>query len=142
MPYEDPENVESLIEQLKASPTVRDALNVMKNVFPDWWNGQTLDSYSVDYPTLTCNWMGVTTNLKCKPTVIMLVENVELDDNHIFTRSMCELLINAGFSVKRNIDYVACLKCKNAIPSKELHAEMKTNNVVVPNQWSHSCISC
>ena len=141
--YEDPNNVEDIIEEIKSLPTLGDIKPLVDKYFPGWIIG-TLDGYSKDYMFLENNWRTVCNMMNIKPLKIMIVDsNIVLDSSHKLISLFSEILTKSGFCVRSKNHLLPCKKCGRALPQPEFYDVLKTNNnFKIPRIWSTVCENC
>lgn len=142
MSYNDPPNVDSIIEEIKQLPTLGDIKPLLDKYFPDWIVG-SIDEYSKDYLVLEKNWKHVCGKLKVKPANIIIVNaNIVLDDNHKLISLFSEILTKTGFCVRSKNHLFPCKKCGRALPQPEFYDILKNNYANIPGKWSVVCENC
>jgi hypothetical protein len=139
--YIDPENVDAIIKRLKCLPTMGEVKNLVDEVFPNWIVS-VLPSYSSDYQTLLVNWSKICSEVKVKPAQVIIVDFLAQSDKHKLICTFAECFTRAGFSVRRNTEFIPCQKCKKAIPSEQAWNIMKNKGDKVPEIWSTKCSIC
>jgi hypothetical protein len=137
--YFDPENYESIVEEIKNAPTLKEIKGIVDRLYPDWIVC-LLDGFSKDYPHLDKNWKKVSIQMKVSQTKVMIVRNFEHgNDNMKLINMFCEIFTKSGFSVKKQSDYIPCEDCNYAMPVPELHERFKIARFTVPEVWSSKC---
>jgi hypothetical protein len=137
--YEDPENYESILEEIKNAPTLREVHDIVKRVYPDWIVC-LLDGFSKDYQHLDKNWRKVCVQMKVRPTKVMIVNNFEHNnDNMKLVNIFCEIFTKSGFSVKKSSEYIPCVNCQYAIPVPEVYDRFKNSRFSIPDKWKDVC---
>jgi len=140
--YSDPPNMQDIVEELKGLPTMGEVNILIKRVFPEW-QVANLDGYCGFYPHLTTNWDTICNKIGVKSTQVLIVRELAFDDDHILLRNFVECLTRSGFSVKRMVDYVPCVKCDRiAVPTPQIHSIMKEKGVSVPDRNIPTCKAC
>jgi hypothetical protein len=140
--YQDPENVDEIIDEIKKLPTIGDIKPIVDKYFPKWIIG-TIYDYSEDYPTLRSNWHTVCNMMKVKPTQIMVVDSdLVFDTNHKLIVLLSEILTRSGFCVRSKNHIFSCKNCGKGIPQSTVYDLLKSKNIKVPNVWSTICEKC
>ena len=141
--YQDPENVDEIIEELKRSKNIESVVDLIKRVYPTWIL-YYLRKYSEDYPHLQSNWEFYCTKEKVRPAHIMIVEEFLRDDKHKLIGVFAELFTICGFIVRSPKDIYPCDNCDCALPSPERFSQMKNSGTIKLNilEWSPKCSKC
>lgn len=140
--YKDPENIDSILDEIKKAPTLGDIKILIDKYYPNWII-DVIEKYSLDYPNLNSNWMTVCKKCNTTPKKILIVCQICLiDKEHVLLNTFCELLTRSGFCVRKYDDFVKCKKCSRAIPCIELYNVLKNNGNKVPECWSEVCTEC
>lgn len=132
--YIDPENIEELKQELSEKRTLKDVLEFVNTIFPDWVI-DFVDKYSDKYPFLTKNWYKTCENAKVNPTQIMIVDKVDFTDGHNLLKIFGELFTMSGFSVRSREQLVLCPKCGDLFPTSEIHTLFREAGENVPDVW-------
>jgi hypothetical protein len=142
MSFSDPVNFNEYIERIKKSPTSKEVLDVILEVFPTWID-LVLDGYSVDYSFLGRNWVAVCDKLKVEPKKIVLVKHLEFDEQHLLINTFAELMTYLGFCVRRTSEFAPCHVCGLAVPTIALFSKLREMRPVdVPLEWNSTCSAC
>lgn len=139
--YNDPPNVDEILEKIRTLPTIGDIKKLTDEYFPDWIV-TVMDDYSDDYPHLRKNWHAICQMAKIKPTQIMIVEDILRGENNKLIRAFAECFTYSGFVVRRKAEFFPCDVCGKAIPSISLWQYMKDKNMNVPENWFVTCQKC
>ena len=141
--YQDPENVDEIIEELKRSKNIESVVDLIKRVYPTWIL-YYLRKYSEDYPHLQSNWEFYCTKEKVRPAHIMIVGEFLRDDKHKLIGVFAELFTICGFIVRSPKDIYPCDNCDCALPSPERFSQMKNSGTIKLNilEWSPKCTKC
>jgi hypothetical protein len=140
--YNNPDNSDEISIKIRNTPTIGGVKKLVDEVFPDWFV-TTLDSYSIDYPYLQSNWIKCCDKIGCPTAQIMIVQETELGDNHTLIREFAECFSSAGFSVRRQMEFIPCSVCIAALPSIMMYDYMKENQMkVVDSGWADKCVNC
>ena len=140
--YKDPKNTEEITGKLLDSKTHVDVLTVIMDTFPGWVIGLS-QKYSEDYRHLQQNWLQVCDKIGTKPTGIVIVDFIDFkNDDYKLLSTFCELMTQSGYCVRRKEEFVACTKCKSAIPTMSIWKKMKGRGLDVPSSWSKKCRKC
>jgi len=142
MVYEDPENAQEIMEELKKCPTVNDVVNLLDKTFPEIIVIY-LENFCSLYPHLSNNWSIMCEKLKTPRTEIMIVKDLFFDDDHKLLGHFMNCLTMSGFMVRSMKDFVPCVVCKKiAVPGPHIHQTMKEKGVPVPNESKPVCGCC
>lgn len=147
--FTDPSNVIEILEQICKLPTLGDIQPLLIKTFPTWIIG-SMSGYSLDYPTLNDNWVEICQKMNIKPTEILLVEDLFLQDaslpaehqTHKLVNTFAEILTRSGFVIRRKCDLFPCNNCGRAIPQSHIYDLMKKQGLQVPEVWSTFCSTC
>src|SRR5690242_5338935 len=126
--YSDPPNTDELLKVLSSLTSDEEIITSINNLYPGWIKN-TYTSYSDDYPHLTENWNKLALHLGVSPQKILAVEILALD---IVLRSnqevkvkllseASEILTRKGYTVRREEEFLGCIFCGKAIPSKGVY---------------------
>ena len=97
--YQDPENIDEIIEELKRSKTIENVVDLINRVYPTWIL-YYLRKYSEDYPHLQSNWENYCNEQKVRPAHIMIINEFLIDKNHTLIGVFAELFTICGFIVR------------------------------------------
>lgn len=139
--FRDPANSSEILDSLKELKTLSDVIDKINETFPTWILGN-LPKYSDDYSHLTRNWTIVCNKASTTPKDIIIVQYMIFDESHGIIRLFAEILTSFGFCVRRVHEIGKCSVCDNGIPTVELWKLMKSNNLVVPDEWKSHCRNC
>ena len=140
--FQDPENVDEIVEQVKNCSTHDDIVTLINKTFPGWIMGWP-KRYCVDYPHFQNNWEFVCKKSNCNPLSVIIVDTIVFDNpNFKLVRLFCELLTVFGHSVRRKDEFIGCKLCGNAIPVERIYYELIQRKVDVPNCWMVKCKDC
>ena len=139
MSYQDPENLEEIMDKIKNTPTIGGIKDLMEEIFSGLFI-TTMDSFCEDYPELNKNWEKVCKKAKTTTKHIIILDDYTDDCNLV--NIFAECFTTVGFAVRRKSEFIPCEKCLKAIPAKSLHTFFKEKGVAVPEIWSQQCISC
>lgn len=139
--YKDPSNNLEILEKLKNLPTILDIKLYIDELYPEWCI-TFMENYSSDYPHLIKNWEHLCSQLKVKPTQIMIVDKISFDDSHSIISHIAECYTKLGFCVRTKNDYFPCSICNKAIPTYKIWKLFKDKNLPVPKEWSMNCTNC
>lgn len=140
--YKDPENIDSLLEQMKKIETFDGIIKLTKNTFPTWILG-FIDEFSDDYPHIQKGWVNTCKKIGLKRNKIVIVDDIVFDKNHTFILALAECFTRAGFMVRRKSEYVLCKVCKKAVPSYSSWEVMRDNSIPnIPTTWNDTCSQC
>lgn len=140
MNYQDPENIDEIMERLKTLPTLKEVKELIEEIFPNWMVA-FIPRYSYDYEFFQKNWFKICQIGNISPTEILIIDDMIFDENHYLIRTFAELLSRSGFSVRRKQEFFPCYKCGLALPTKDLY-NMIEERSVVPDVWSSKCKNC
>jgi hypothetical protein len=141
MQYEDPENVQDIIKQIFTLKTIKEINDLFLSVFPTFIIN-VLNNYSKDYPHFENNWKGMCLTLNIKPALIILIDDYEENEKHILVKTFLELLTQAGFIVRKNIEFIPCSICNAVLPNENIYNKLKELNIKVPEKWDTKCSTC
>ena len=141
--YQDPKNVDEIIENLKTLETLKDILDLIDKIYPTWIL-YYLKKYSTDYPHLQRNWEFSCKQKKIKPAQIIIVDYFQYDDNHKLLNVFSEIFTLSGFIVRSDKDIIPCSNCDSALLSLERFNQMIESKDVKLNinEWSSKCSKC
>ena len=142
-PYTDPASTPEILQELRNLPTIGGVKELIDKTFPGWMIA-ALDGYCSDYPHLSRNWSTICDAACVGKTQILIVEDLCFDETHTLIRSFAECLTAAGFSIRRQKEFIPCQSCNIiAVPSPETHEFFKGKaSVVQPDKWEPVCASC
>jgi len=140
--YQDPDNKEEILNDLKNCPTLGHVNELINKVFPDWQVG-AFSGFCSGYPHLNNNWHGLCARVGVKPTEVLAVRELNFEEDHIVLRTFVECLTRAGFAVRKMTDYVPCSVCSTiAVPTPSIHEVMKEKGITVPDNNVPTCMKC
>jgi hypothetical protein len=140
--FKDPTNKEEILAELRELKTMGKVHDLIKRSFPGWIIG-TLSQFCDGYPHLNYNWGVLCKKIGVKPTQIVIVRKLSLDNDHELLRNFVECLIRSGFAVRSMIDYVPCVKCTVvAIPTPPVYSVMKEKGLKIPETSTMVCKNC
>ena len=139
--YNNPSNIDEIMEELKICKTLGDVKALTEKVFPDWFV-TTLPRFCNDYPHFQKNWELVCQKIGVKPTQIMIVEEVEQGPNYTLIQNFAECFTRAGFVVRKQMEFIPCSKCGAAVPTQLVYKQLQEKIITVPPRWSETCSSC
>lgn len=140
--YTNPANVDSIIEELKATETHDGVVKLIDRTFQGWILGWPR-RYCVDYPHFQNNWRYVCEKAGTKPLHVVVVDFLDFDKpEYSLLRMFAELLTVFGHSVRRKEEFLGCPHCGDAIPNKVLYDELVKRGVTTPAVWSTKCSTC
>ena len=140
--YKDPSNTEEIIKDLKEMETMGDVYKLIKQTFPDWIV-TTMPSFCNGYPHLNHNWFVLCKRIGVKPSQIVIVRELSMNDECKLLKTFIECLTRSGFSVRSMTDYIPCIKCEIvAVPTPQVHNVMKSKNLEIPDVNTMVCHDC
>jgi hypothetical protein len=145
--YSDPENYQTIIEELKNCEKHNDVLKLIDTVYP-LWIVKWCPKFSDDYPSFTHNWNFISKKIGTKPLNVILVDYIHTDntDKNVYTYKLlgffCEILTAFGHCVRRKEEFTECTKCKSAVPSFIIYEQLKERHIEIPKKWSFKCSIC
>lgn len=140
--YQDPENVEELIERIKECETHDKVVDLINEIFPGWILGWP-KRYCADYPHLQNNWEFVCKKSGTKTLSVIIVDQIIFDDpKHSLIKLFCELLTVFGHSVRRKEEFIACKICGDAIPTQIVYNQFCERKISVPSCFMVKCQNC
>ena len=131
--YQDPENTVDIMLQIKNAPTMGDVKNLMDKIFPGLFI-TVLEKFSDDYPHLNQNWKKLCDSVPTTPKQIIILDNYS--DDCTLIKTFAECFTNAGFAVRRKVEYIPCPKTVKAVPSESIYRLFKEKGFIVPEKWS------
>jgi len=132
--YLDPQNIEEIKSQLSEKKTMKDILELVNEIYPDWII-TFADKFSTNYPSLTVNWVKTCEKMGSRPAQIMIVDDIIFDDDHKLLQLFGDVFTKTGFSVKSKNHFIPCGRCKSAYPTLSIHQLLKESDNVVPAEW-------
>lgn len=140
--YSDPDNINVIIEKLKASQTHFDARKIIEQTYPDWFI-HTTGEYSKDYPHFKKNWKIICDRSGVTPKSIVLVDFLIFNsDKHKLVSEFSERMTKEGYCVRRKEEFISCSNCGAAIPSKLIWKKLTELKIPAPRVWSERCQRC
>jgi hypothetical protein len=140
--YQDPQNVDQIITQVKECETHDEVLTLINEIFPNWIIGCP-KRFCIDYPHFQYNWEYVSKKSGCKTLNIIIVDEIVFDNpKYSLIRLFCELLTVFGHSVRRKEEFIGCKVCGDAIPSQYIHNQLVERHISTPASWMLKCQKC
>ena len=141
--YQDPENIDEIIEELKRSKTIENVVDLINRVYPTLIL-YYLRKYSEDYPHLQSNWENYCNEQKVRPAHIMIVNEFLVDETHKLIGVFAELFTICGFMVRTPKDIYPCDNCDCALPTLQKFIKMKNSKTIKLSidLWSSKCSKC
>jgi len=140
--YTDPENVDTIIDNLKNCENHDQVITLIKKTFPTWIIGWP-KRYCTDYPHFQNNWKFVCNKTKCNQLSIIIVDSVNFEEtSNKLVNMFSELLTVFGHSVRRKEEFVGCKICGDAIPNQNIYNQLVERSITVPNCWMLKCTNC
>ena len=141
--YNDPENLDKIVDKLKTIPTMKGIIDLVHEVYPGWIL-YYLKKYSHDYPHLQANWEFSCKEKKVHPAQIIVVDYFKYTDENKLLNIFSEIFTLSGFIVRSKDDIIPCEKCDRAIPTLSRFNQMKTaeNLKLDITDWSSTCSKC
>ena len=146
--YEDNENLETILEELKNCHMIEDIMKLVNNYYPTWIV-YILDRFSDDYPHLTYNWEHVAKLNNVKKAKIIIVDELNFGDNFKMLNTVCEILTKSGFLVRDKKDFIKCPVCDGVLVTNSIYHilyKINTNDgarkIQIPTSWSDKCTGC
>jgi hypothetical protein len=141
-PYQDPVNVNELVEKVKDCETHDEIIKLINDTFPGWILGWPA-RYSVDYPHFQNNWEFVCKKSDNKTLSVIIVDHIVFNDPKFsLIKLFCELLTLFGHSVRRKEEFIGCKICGDAIPTQSVYNQLHERKINVPNCWMVKCQKC
>jgi hypothetical protein len=135
----NPESDEKLFTELYKDR--ENFLEIIEKYYPTWIQHR-LDNYSLDYPHLQKNWEILLEKANKPKRKILLVDEMNVDEDHTTILTLCEILAREGFIVRRTEEFFPCSICNSALPTKTLYKGFKKNGITVPKKWMDKCKNC
>lgn len=140
--YENPENVDEIVEKVKNCQMHDDVVKLITETFPGWILGCP-KRYSVDFPHFQYNWEYVCKKSGCKPLNVVIVDKIVFDDpKYSLINLFCELLTVFGHSVRRKEEFIGCKMCGDALPSQEIFSQLVERKATNLQCWMIKCRGC
>ena len=144
--FNDTENIEIDIENLKNSSTIGHILLHIKNKYPDWIK-MIYPCFSNDYNILNLNWLRMCKQkFNTEPKDIIIVEQDEFKSNSTFLETSCDILTKCGFLIRNENSYIKCQNCDRLIPTELEIQNIKNINKKIsldfPRVWKPCCSEC
>jgi hypothetical protein len=146
--YEDNENLETILEELKNCQMVEDIMNLVNKYYPSWIV-YVLDKFSDDYPHLTYNWEHIVKLNNVKKAKIIIVDELNFGDNYKMMNTVCEILTKSGFLVRDKKDFIKCSVCNSVLVSSSIYDILykintndKARKIQIPETWNNKCSTC
>jgi hypothetical protein len=136
--YQDPHDYQNIIDKLVKLPTVGDIKMYLDDIYPNWII-KTIPTYSDDYINLYKNWKLICEQNNIKPSVIVIVDEINYDNNHNLINFFAETMTRVGMLVRTKEEITECSKCGLAIPTLPFYNKLKIKE---PKNWSNKCINC
>ena len=139
--YEDPENVNDILQELKNCPTLGDIYKLINRVYPTWII-EFIGNYSFDYPHLRSNWIEATRKANIKPAQIMIVDYLGMTAKYSLIQHFAEIYTICGFIVRSKDEVCICSVCNRVLAGESQHRHMLELKLPVPDVWSDKCTGC
>ena len=140
--YQDPKNVEEIINQVKECENHDQVVTLINSTFPGWIMGWP-KKFSTDYPHFNHNWEYVCKKSKCKTLSVIIVDKIVFNDSkYSLIKFFCEVLTVFGHSVRRKEEFIGCKLCGNALPTQMVYDQLIERKISTPSVWSLKCSSC
>jgi hypothetical protein len=141
--YQDPENMDEIVEELKTIGTLDGVIDLIKRIYPSWIL-YFLRRYSTDYPHLQSNWEFSCKEQNVLPANIIIVDYFQYNDTYRLLNVFAEIFTLCGFIVRSKEDIIPCSKCDLALPSQNRFNQMKESGNIKLNieEWSLKCSKC
>jgi hypothetical protein len=132
----------NLLEEFNTMTDEYDILCFIEKVFENWLVN-VIDGYSSDYKRLDKNWGFLCNQMNIRKRKIILVSDLNFDDGFSILKLVCERITTMGFLIRRECEFVKCVKCGLAIPSEDLYDKLKlTIPKCLPKKWENQCSDC
>ena len=142
MSFEDPENVEEIINKVKECETHDEVVKLINETFPGWILGWS-KKYSVDYQHFQNNWEFVCKKSGCKPLNVIIVDTIVFNDpKYTLVKLFSELLTVFGHSVRRKEEFIECKICGEALPTQEVFNHLVERMMTKLDCWMIKCRNC
>lgn len=141
-PYQDPENVDDIVEKVKNCETHDEVVTLINETFPGWILGWPM-RYSLDYPHFQNNWEFVCKKSGTKTLSVIIVDHIVFNNPKFsLVKLFCELLTVFGHSVRRKEEFIGCKICGDAIPTQSVYNQLRERKITVPSCWMVKCQKC
>ena len=92
LPFQDPENVDEIVEKIKECENHDQVVDLINETFPGWILGWP-KRYSVDFPHFQNNWEYVCKKSGTKTLSIIIVDTIVFNDpKYKLVKMFCEIL--------------------------------------------------
>jgi hypothetical protein len=140
--YQDPENVNEILEKVKMCETHDEIISLINEQFPGWIIGWP-KKYSADYPHFQNNWEYMCKKSNCKTLSVIIVDKIVFNDpKYTLNKLFCELLTVFGHSVRRKEEFIGCKVCGDAIPTKPIFDQLVERKIKTCAFWMVKCEMC
>ena len=141
--FTDPEDLDRVVEDIKACKTIGELIELVNNVFSGWIIG-LVPRYCESYPHLTQNWNYICNQNGVRPTMIVIVSYLSDDKEHSLMNIFLEAFYKAGFVVRLVDHFAPCSTCyQMVVPSREIYDKFVENNILrLPSVWTSTCKQC
>ena len=142
--YNDPEDIDSVVEQIMGAQTIGSIYEIANNVFPNWIL-TFVPHYCENYPHLEQNWHYICRKNESVPSQIVLVSYLSDDKDHKLMNMFLDVFYRAGFVIRSIDHYVTCQACDQfVVPTKFMYDKFKEHNIrnEIPSVWSSICKHC
>ena len=141
--FTDPEDLDRVIDDIKACKTIGDLIELVNNVFLGWIIG-LVPRYCESYPHLTQNWHYICHQHRVQPVMIVIVSYLSDDKEHSLMNIVLEAFYKAGFVVRLVEHFAPCSSCEQfVVPTREIYDKFVENNILrLPSVWTSTCKVC
>jgi hypothetical protein len=142
--YRDPEDhdyIKQVCDQIQHANNDQEIRGIIEEVFPGWMLNSA-EKYSIDYPHLQKNWETVCERANTTKKLIVIVDKIFFDKNHLLLHIFGERMSRTGYVVRRKEELQLCSVCSAAIPTRGMYNFMKEKGLPVPTVWRNSCDLC
>ena len=141
--FNDPDNLDRVLEDIKACKTIGELIELVNNVFSGWII-EIIPKYCKAYPHLTQNWNYICNQNRVQPTMIVIVSYLSDDREHRLMNIFLDAFYKAGFVVRLVDHYSPCSSCyQSVIPTREIYNKFVENNILrLPSVWTSTCQDC
>jgi hypothetical protein len=142
LPFQDPENVDEIVEKIKECENHDQVVDLINETFPGWILGWP-KRYSVDFPHFQNNWEYVCKKSGTKTLSIIIVDTIVFNDpKYKLVKMFCEILTLFGHSVRRKEEFIGCKVCGDVIPSQMVFQQLVERKVTTLDCWMVKCRGC
>jgi hypothetical protein len=142
LPFQDPENVDEIMEKMKNCENHDQVVNLINKTFPKWIMGWP-NRYSLDFPHFQNNWEYVCKKSGTRTLSIVIVDTIVFNNpTYKLVKMFCEILTLFGHSVRRKSEFIGCKICGDAIPTQDVFTQLLERKITTLDCWMIKCREC